>query len=530
VKTYPKSVGDLVALSARRAPTRVAIRDVAGNERTYSALHERSTRLANGLVGLGLEPGDRVAAWMEDVPEYIELYLACAKAGLVMCPVNARFTAAEAAYILGDSGARALVWTSGLEERVAVLPDLTNGIVLVSPAVSEIEATRSFEDVVASGSLLELLPPSEDSLYILGFTSGTTGKPKGAMLTHRSVLAIARMNTRSFRLSGWPVEALTGSMSFVAVVPSHVLCVLSLGGTLTIMGKWDADSLVHVIERDRATFTYVPSPLLDDVTTAFGKDPARWASLESVLHSASKASAEHLAGMFDVVGSRLIEGWGMTENSGGLATATVPGDYLGATRRSAIFSSVGRPAVEVDLKIVGDNGEDLPHDGVSIGELCIASSAMMSGYWRRPDATAEAFVDGWFRSGDSGTIDAEGYVSIADRRTDLIVSGGANVYPSEVEFCIAALPEVRDVAVVGVPHPRWGQAVVAVVVREPDAGSLSADAVIERCREQLAGFKKPTQVLFVDELPRTSSLKVSRARLRADVVSQLATQGAASDD
>lgn len=529
MKTHPKSVGDLVALSARRAPTRVAVRDLAGNERTYAALHERSTRLANGLIGLGLEPGDRVAAWMEDVPEYIELYLACAKAGLVVCPVNARFTAAEASGILEDSDARALVWTTGLEERAAALPGLSDGLVLVSPAGSAVAATRSFEDVVASGSVLELLPPSGNSLYILGFTSGTTGKPKGAMLTHRSVLAIARMNARSYRLGGWPVGALTGSMSFVAVVPSHVLCILGLGGTLTIMGKWDGDSLVHVVERDRATFTYVPSPLLDDVTTAFAKDPARWASLESMLHSASKASAEQLGAMFDVVGSRLIEGWGLTENSGGLATATVPADYLGATRDSAIFSSVGRPAVDVDLKIVDDHGEDLPHDGVSVGELCLASPALMTGYWRRPEASAEAFLDRWFRSGDSGTIDPDGYVTISDRRTNLIVSGGANVYPSEVEFCIAALPEVKDVAVVGVPHSRWGQAVVAVVVRKPNGASLSADAVIQHCRRELAGFKKPTQVLFVDELPRTASLKVSRVRLREDVAWQLAAREASSD-
>ncbi|GAA1010546.1 acyl-CoA synthetase [Acrocarpospora pleiomorpha] len=511
MKTYPESVGDIVAIGARRAPARVAIRDRAGDERTYADLHERSTRLANGLAGLGLKPGDRVAAWMEDCAELVEVYFACAKAGLVVCPVNARFTASEAAYILADSQARALLWTPGLEERVASLPDLSE-LLLVSPPGSGLG--HEYEALVAGGAALEPPPPAPDSLFILGFTSGTTGQPKGAMLTHRGVLAIARMNARSFRLTGWPVVALTGSMSFVAVVPAHVLCALSLGGTITIMGKWDPDSLLHVIERDRATFTYVPSPLLPEVTEALARRRAAWQSLDSVLHSASRASAEHLGALYDVVGSRLIEGWGMTELSGGLATATVPSDYLGATRQSEIFAGVGRAAVDVDIKVVDGQGEKLPHDGVSVGELCVASPALMTGYWRRPDATAAALAGGWYRTGDAGTIDPDGYVTVSDRRTDLIVSGGANVYPSEVEICIAAMPEVSEVAVVGVPHARWGQAVVAVVVKRPDGSHLTEDAVIQHCRRELAGYKKPTQVIFMAELPRTTSLKVSRVRLR----------------
>ncbi|GAA1000222.1 fatty acid--CoA ligase [Acrocarpospora macrocephala] len=519
MKTYPQSVGDIVAIGARRAPARVAVRDRAGTERTYAELHERSTRLANGLVGLGLKPGDRVAAWMEDCAEHVEVYFACAKAGLVVCPVNARFTASEAAYILADSEARALLWTPGLEERVASLPDMSGELLLVSPPGSGLG--HEYEALVAGGASLELPPPASDSLFILGFTSGTTGKPKGAMLTHRSVLAIARMNARSFRLSGWPVVALTGSMSFVAVVPAHVLCALSLGGTVTIMGKWDPDSLLYVIERDRATFTYVPSPLLPEVTEALSRRRAAWQSLDSVLHSASRASADHLGALYDVVGSRLIEGWGMTEHSGGLATATVPSDYLGATRQSGIFAGVGRAAVDVDIKVVDGQGAELPHDGVSVGELCLSSPALMAGYWRRPDATAAALADGWYRTGDAGTIDPDGYVTVSDRRTDLIVSGGANVYPSEVEICIAAIPEVREVAVVGVPHPRWGQAVVAVVVKRPDGSHLTEDAVIQHCRRELAGYKKPTQVIFMPELPRTTSLKISRVRLREQVVSRL---------
>lgn len=521
MRTYPRSVGDIIALGARRAPGRAAIKDRAGARRTYAELHERSTRLANGLLGLGLRPGDRVAAWMEDCAEYVELYLACAKAGLVVCPVNARFTAAEAAYILQDSGARAIVWTSALEERVAALPDLQGELLLISTSESDRREVHDYETLVVRGTTVEPAPPAPDDLFILGFTSGTTGKPKGAMLTHRSVLAIARLNARSFRLSGWPVVALTGSMSFVAVVPAHVLCALSLGGTITLMGKWEPELLLHVIERDRATFTYVPSPLLPDVTEALARNRGAWQSLDSLLHSASRARPDDLGALFEVVGNRLVEGWGMTEHSGGLATATVPSDYLGATRHSRIFRSVGRAAIDVDVKVVDDDGEELPRDGTSIGELWVASPALMTGYWSRPDATAEALTDGWFRTGDAGSIDPDGYVTIVDRRTDLIVSGGANVYPSEVEACIAAMPEVKEVAVVGVPHDRWGQAVVAAVVPHADGSHLTEQAVIQQCRQELASYKKPTRVIFLPELPRTTSLKISRVQLRDQLVARL---------
>jgi acyl-CoA synthetase (AMP-forming)/AMP-acid ligase II len=521
-----RTVGDLVARAAAQFPDRVAVRVRDGAEVTYGALDDRTDRLANALLGTGLRAGDRVAAWMADRIELVELYVAAAKAGLVVAPINARLAPPEAAYQLGDSGARMLVYSDDMAGSVdRIDAEALAGVQTVVVGTDELGASHRWERLVGDGAPGRPPAPDPDALFILGYTSGTTGRPKGAMLTHRSVLAIARLNASSFRLPPHATIALTGSMSFVAVVPAHVLCTLYLAGTVVIMGRWAADELLDVIKRDRVTLTYVPSPLLDDVTTALAADPAALTSLGSMLHSASKAAPEKLEALHAVIGGRLVEGWGMTENSGGLMTVTTAGDYLGARAGSTIFGSVGRSAIETAVRVVDGDQQPLPWDGETVGELCFSSPALMAGYWQQPDATREVLRDGWFRSGDLGAIDPDGYVRIAERRTDLIVSGGANVYPSEVERCISELPEVREVAVIGVPHVRWGQTVLAVVVPVAGAELTEAD-VVDHCRAQLAGFKKPSRVLFVDELPRTAGLKIARADLREQVLAQLAADPA----
>jgi acyl-CoA synthetase (AMP-forming)/AMP-acid ligase II len=511
------TVADLVRLAARRTPHRVAVKMNGGRELSYEELDARTNRLANALRARGLSPGDRLAAWMEDSIEYVEVYVAAAKAGIVIVHINARFQATEARHHLSDSGARSLVWSAGLRERVADLDTELDLSIVVGDA--DLDGVDEYEELLLAGADAAPSPPDPDDLYIIGYTSGTTGVPKGAMLTHRSVVAIARMNAMSYRLPTFSVVALTGSMSFVAIVPAHIITHLYVGGTIVIMGRWDSESLIATIERERVTFTYLPSPTIVEFTELAANDPSRLSSLQSVLHSASRADPEKLRGLCEVIGDRFLEGLGMTENSGGLVTATIRSDISGNPDTRDVFASVGRAAVEALVGIVDETGVPLPHDGTTVGEIVVQSPALMDGYWNQPDAGAPVLRDGWYHTGDLGTMDAAGYLYMLERRTDLIVSGGMNVYPSEVERCIDQLPGVAASAVVGVPHERWGQTVAVAIVRSDP--QLSAEQVIEHCATQLASYKKPTYVQFVDELPLTASLKVKRGAVREMLVASL---------
>jgi acyl-CoA synthetase (AMP-forming)/AMP-acid ligase II len=510
------TVGDLVAFGTGRTPDRVALKMRDGQGLTYRELDRRTNRLANALLGSGLAPGDRVGAWMEDRLEYPELYLALAKAGLVVVPINARYRAGEAAYCIEDAGATALVWTEGLTELVEEL-DPGPGMLLLSTDGSGPAGTRALGDVAASGADVRPPAPDPDALLVLAYTSGTTGSPKGAMLTHSTVLSICRLNTMSYRLPAYSVAAITGTLSFPAMMPAHVLSHLYVGGTAVIMGRWDPEILVDTIARERVTFTYLATPMMHSFAEYARGVRERWATLESVLHSSSRATPEQRAELCDVIGDRYVEGWGMTENSGGLMAATTRRDISSPPPGVEIHASAGRAVIEMAVEVIDEQGQPVPRDGSTLGELIYSGPAVTIGYWNRPEATASALRGGWFHSGDLGTIDPLGYVYVTERRTDLIVSGGMNVYPNEVERCIMQLPGVHECIVVGAAHERWGQTVVAVII---GASDVTEQEVIDHCRRHLAGYKKPTRVFFVDDVPRTPSLKVKRAELR-DQVAQL---------
>jgi acyl-CoA synthetase (AMP-forming)/AMP-acid ligase II len=279
------------------------------------------------------------------------------------------------------------------------------------------------------------------------------------------------------------------------------------------MGKWDSERLVDAIDRLHANFTILPSPPIVEFCEVVEASGTQLPSLVSVLHSTAKAPEEHLERLVATIGPKLVEGWGMTENSGGLVAATTREDY--ESNRPRIYSSTGRPSPDVVVRLIDDDGADLPHDGETVGQLIFHSSSLARGYWANPEATAQSFRDGWYHSGDLGSIDEDGYVYIYDRRNDLILSGGMNVYPSEVERVLLQFAGVVECAVVAAPHERWGQTPVAFVVRRDDA--ITEDLVMGYARENLAGYKLPTQIRFIAELPKNASNKIVRRRLRDEL-------------
>lgn len=512
----PDLIGDMLAFGAQRHPTRTLFAIEGGESRSYAEVDQRASQLGRAMLGNGLRHGDRVAVWAEDSVEYLETYMAAARAGLAVVPVNNRLTPAEARFIVDDCDARCLMISDALADRAVEAFGNSDFPLIATYGQRSVLGATQFEELVHTAAPAELPELDEEDLFIIAYTSGTTGFPKGAMLTHRSVKNLARMNTVSYRLPLGSIAAYTGSMSFTATVCAFGMSHLFVGGTVNLLGKWNAQRAVDLIVRERANFVYVPSPGIEDFCEAIGRRPAALDTLTTVLHSASKVSPERLTTLADSVGPRLVEGWGMTEISGGIVTATTTRDVLGPCDAVNVFDSAGRATVDAVIEVVDENRQPLPHDGKSEGELAVRAASMMAGYWRRPEATAAVLVDGWYYSGDIGAIDPAGYIYIRERRVDMIISGGMNIYPAEIEGVIARMDGVDDVAVVAAPHERWGHTVAAVVVISPGA-TLTEDDVIEYSRNHLASYKKPTIVKFVPALPKTVSLKVKRQALRSEL-------------
>lgn len=516
-----ETIAGAIESHATKTPDRFAYWDqVHQTGRTYADLDERTNRFANSLLDAGLEPGSRVAVWMKSSIATIETYFAAAKAGLVVTPINERFTVSEAAYQVASSQAEALVFSHTLGDRALELAQRFDWKVVIADTPTEAASVGELEHLISQSRPDRPAGPRADDLFLLGYTSGTTGTPKGAMLTHRSMLAAGRMNALAYRLPIGSRGLYRGSMSFVATIGSFLMSHLHVGGTVVILSGGDPEQMVEAILEHECNYTSVATPLLDGFRDAVLRRPEALGVLTSVLHGASAAPADQLRRFVEVFGDRCLEGWGMTEHSGALATATTRLDFSGSSEaRGDVFASVGRAVPEALLRLVDDHRRPVPRDGKSIGELAIKSPSLAVGYWGDAEASKDAFVDGWYYSGDLATIDETGYVYISDRRSDLIVSGGMNIYPSEVEMVIHAVPGVAEVVVVGAPHPVWVQTVVAVIVCEPNS-IVTEEAVIEHCRREMASFKKPTHVVFLDDLPRTPSEKVRRQEVR-DLVAAL---------
>ena len=512
-------LGTLLTLNARRAPDRIAIRMFDGPSITYGALDRRSTKLANALLGSGMRPGERIGAWLGDCIEYVEVYFAAAKAGLLIVPINDRFKTEEARFQVQRTGARGLVfWAPVAPYLAGLLPsDDLKLLVGIGEGARDIYGVQDYENLLDRGGEMLPPPPDENSAFSICFTSGTTGFPKGATLSHRGLKNVARTQAVALRLPMRAVNLQVASMAFPATFGSHICSHMYVGGTTVLLDKREKDAtfLMRAIEQEGVSHFYLPTPLLRDFTALCARDRSRWRSLASVLHAGSRADPQILAGLADVIQDRYLEGWGMSEVSGGIATATSTRDLLYQNHAREFFASVGHPVPDTVIEIVDENRNPVPHDGETVGELALHSSSVMLGYWGDEEASRQSLRDGWYYSGDLGRIDEAGYIYIVDRRPDLIVSGGMNIYPAELERVIQGLPDVVECAVVAGPHERWGQTPVAYVVCTPGT-RMSAEHVINAFSDKMAGYKKPTRIEFIDRLPRHPTTdKILRTVLRA---------------
>ncbi|GMU78003.1 MAG: long-chain-fatty-acid--CoA ligase [Acidimicrobiia bacterium] len=479
---------------------------------TYDELDARSNRVARALRASGVERGDRVALLDKNVPELLELVLGATRIGAVTVPVNWRLAPPEIRQIVNDARAKVLVVGAELDEAVHRI-------------AGELVTVDHFLDTAPGGSRLSFaewrdaqgdddltVPVDPHDVAIQFYTSGTTGLPKGAMLTHANLFALLDAANARLQLSDESVCLVSMPLFHVAGA-GWALYGLANGSHNVMLRDVDLEVILDVIERHRITHTVFVPALLQFLLMTPGVHDADFSSLEAIIYGASPISERVLSDAVRVFGCDFYQMYGLTETNGGVVVLP-PADHALGGPNAHRLRSAGVPLPGVALRIVAPDGTECPTG--EVGEVWIHSPSTMLGYWNMPEATAQAITtDGWFRSGDAGSVDADGYLYIHDRVNDMIITGGENVYPAEVESALMSHPAVADAAVIGVPDERWGETVKAVVVTVPeDDAPVTDDELIAFTRERLAHYKCPTSVDRVDALPRNATGKVLRRVLR----------------
>jgi fatty-acyl-CoA synthase len=506
-------IGTQIGLNAARRPDATAL--VFGERRySYAALDERACKLANAMTAVGIRSNDRVAALMNNCSEFIELLMAAAKLGAIFVPINFRLAAREVGQVLENCQPHMLFAGESLSATISALDrhaGLPSQIVWVADhaAGGENRAEHPFERWLDGHAADEPdRAVTTDDIQFLLHTSGTTGRPKAAVWTHGTTLASSLAKIIDFGLDENDATVVFGPLFHAGPLLDLALPVLMRGGKLVVgpTTGFDPRRLLQTIADERATVVTIYPTMWRRVLALPHDDGLDLSHLRLLLTGGEAIPVPIMRGIYErFPEAGFVNTYGSTEG-GPITTLLAPPD---SARK---IGSVGRPAFTVDVRIADQHG--LPLGSGETGELLVRSPFVCKGYWRQPDETAAQLHNGWWHTGDLALRDDEGFIWIAGRKKDMIISGAENIYPIEIEQVIAELDGVIEVAVIGVPDERWGEAVIAYVVKAPGA-ALDEVRVAEHCRRQLAGYKKPREVIFVESLPRTTVTKIAKDVLRA---------------
>jgi long-chain acyl-CoA synthetase len=489
------NLAGIMTASARRRPDHVAVKldDV---EVTFARVDEGSARVAGILRDHGIGPGDRVGVMLPNVPYFPIVYFGIVRAGAVVVPMNVLLKGREVGYYLEDSGTKLLFAWHGFAEAAATGAEKAGGVEVVSVAPGEFEALLG-----ATEPVRELADVDPDDTAVILYTSGTTGQPKGAELTHDNLRRNAELSVRLFGaeesdvfFGGLPLFHTFGQTCCMNVAACA-------GATLTLLPRFDPGKALEIVQRDGVT-------IFEGVPTMHGAllhHPERasfdTSSLRVIVSGGASLPGEVLRGVEEAFGVVLLEGYGLSETSPVASFNKREGRRVG---------SIGTAVEGVEMRVVDDEDNEVAPG--EVGEIVIKGHNVMKGYLGRPDATEEAIRDGWFHTGDLGKVDEDGFFFIVDRKKDMIIRGGYNVYPREVEEVLYEHPAVREAAVIAVPDEEWGEEVGAAVVLK-DGEHVDADTLRAYVKEQVASYKYPRRLWFVEELPKGPTGKLLKREI-----------------
>ncbi len=492
------NLSSFIAFHARRKPARCALK-YRGEDISYAAFDQRVRQVAGWLVTRGVGPDDVIAVLMKNSSAFLELVFATSHIGAVFLPINYRLSADEVGYIVSNSGARLLV----ADEELAAIAAGDAPIVLLDEA-----AQASATMLAPEGEPAPAHPRQPGNLMRLMYTSGTTDRPKGVMLTYENMYWKSADQTLVLGLNPDTRLLVVGPLYHVGGLDLPGIAVLWHGGLISIHRDFEPGQALAAIEAERINAAWFAPVMTTALLTHPGRDRYDVSSLKWAIGGGEKTPEARIRAFSDLfTGARYIDAYGLTE--------TVGGDtFMEAGREFEKIGSTGRAIAHVAVEIRDDRGNRLPPG--EDGEICLRGPKVTKGYWKDPNKTAAAFFGDWFRTGDVGHLDADGFLYLTDRKKDMIVSGGENIASSEVERVIYELPAVREVAVVGMPDEHWGEKPVAIIVLAENA-ALDLASLASHCRSRLAGFKVPKELVIRESLPRNPSGKVLKRVLRAEL-------------
>jgi acyl-CoA synthetase (AMP-forming)/AMP-acid ligase II len=490
-------LADLLRDHARERPDATAL--IYGDSRlTFAQLNERANRVAQGLRDAGVKEGSRVAHLDQNAPECVELLFAAAKVGAVLVPLNWRLAKPELEKILADAGAALVVCGPDFADDARAMADR------VIVAGDEYEQWVSSFEAEDPGYQAQ----ADDTAFQL-YTSGTTGRPKGVLTTNANLDGLTRVSER------WSLDG--DSVALVAMPLFHIgglgwlLVALAQGAACVLVRAIDPAQLLETMGSEGVTNAFLVPTVLQMLCAQEGAAQRDWSALRSIAYGASPITTTTLKAALSTFGCPLFQVYGLTETTGAIVQLDAD-DHDPDGPREHLLRSAGRPYPWMEVKVVDGAGDRCePGD---VGEIRIRGSAVMPGYYNAPEETDAAFdEDGWLCTGDGGYLDEDGYLFLTDRVKDMIVSGGENVYPVEVEDALASHADVGEVAVIGIPDERWGEVVTAVIIPR-EGREIDEDALVSHARERLAGYKLPRRIHIAQELPKTPTGKVLKRELR----------------